>query len=78
MLAQLIAQGFQSSAPAAGVQVLGFVVMALVLLVVFACPICGYLIGETKGRTFQGLLLGLFFGPIGVMTIGFLPAREID
>ena len=76
MLAQLIAQGFQSSPPAAGAEV--FVVIALVLLVVFACPVCGYLIGETKGRTFQGLLLGLFFGPIGVMTIGFLPARETD
>ena len=76
MLAQLIAQGFQSSPPAAAVQVFG--VIALFLLVVLACPVCGYLIGETKGRTFQGLLLGLFFGPIGVMTIGFLPAREID
>lgn len=52
------------------------VVLAVVLLIAFACAYCGWLVGSHKGRGRQGFWLGFFLGPMGVMTVGFLPAKE--
>ena len=53
-----------------------FLFFLLVIFLLAANPFCGWLIGKEKGRGRQGFLLGLFFGPIGVMTIGFLSPEE--
>ena len=50
--------------------------VAVVLLIAFACAYCGWLVGSHKGRGRQGFWLGFFLGPMGVMTVGFLPAKE--
>lgn len=43
----------------------------------FLCAIIGAVIGKSKGHGFMGFMLGLFFGPIGLIIIAVMrPAQS--
>ena len=49
----------------------GFVVFLMVFCVLFG--VIGRSIGETKQQPMAGLLLGIFFGPVGLLVTLLLP-----
>ena len=53
-------------------------VFTLVLIVPAVFAYCGWLIGKSKGRGCLGLLLGLFLGPLAILTIGFIQAKDLS
>ena len=44
----------------------------IVPILSIVCALIGYSIGKPKGRSVDGILLGLFLGPIGVLIIAVL------
>jgi hypothetical protein len=73
---EMLAQGMPPEVPFSLLMLVSpFLFFLLVIFLLAANPFCGWLIGKEKGRGRQGFLLGLFFGPIGVMTIGFITPK---
>jgi hypothetical protein len=50
-------------------------VVCLILFWLFACPFLGYMIGRQKCAGNHGVLLGLLFGPIGVLITALIDRR---
>jgi hypothetical protein len=50
--------------------------MGFIVLVWLACAALGYVVGNSKGRATEGLLLGLILGLIGVVIIACLKPRN--
>ena len=51
----------------------------LLIFIVIVCVICGtigHYIGKEKNREDMGLLLGILFGPIGILIVAVLPPIE--
>lgn len=57
-----------SSQTALGVAIVVWLIAAVV------CGVIGGFIGQAKGRRRSGYLLGLLFGPIGLIVVAVLPA----
>ena len=54
-----------------------FILMILLIAYFTFCAWLGWTIGESKGLPTLGCVLGIFFGPLGWITISVMPATTV-